>query len=108
MFGAGAPNTNLTTIIMENNYFEVWGTYTLRCYDPNACIIRNNVYAQSFKTGLATTGVNPKRAAQFTDHNAPNDVFECNRYEDGSFIEQQYITNTTPEVTHITTGCPSY
>ena len=107
LFGAGSPSTNQTTVIMENNYFKVWGTYTLRCYDPDSCIIRNNVYAQEFKTGLRGDG-NPKRAAQFTDHNAANSTYQCNRYEDGDFIEQQYITNTTPEVTHVTAGCPSY
>ena len=32
--------------------------------------------------------------------------FQCNRYEDGDFIEQQYVGGDN--LTYMNTGCPSY
>ena len=91
------------SILMENNYFFPWGYYTLRCDgEAPACTIRNNIYDVSFKVALPA-GPGPDRVAR---RNSPAPMFlECNRYSDGDFIEQQYISG---DVTHVITGCPSY
>ena len=86
-----------------------FGSLTLRCwgYGGGGCIIRNNVYSNVFKTVWDGTylGANITRAASFQVEVEATSTYACNRYEDGTFIEQQRISG---DVTHVTTGCPSY
>ena len=39
---------------------------------------------------------------------APLGSAVCNRYEDGSFVEQQWFQSPGSTVQHVTTGCPDY
>jgi len=103
LFSTGSESTNSTTIIWENNFMFPHGARTLRCYDSDACIIRNNVYSQEFESWFPAAS--SRSAAQFQPKNEAASAYECNRYEDGSLIEQQWINGS---VTHVTTGCPSY
>jgi hypothetical protein len=98
-------------ITMENNFFSNWGYYTLRClrsdYDTSteACHIRNNIYSNDFIADFVTPG-GAGRAVQLDDiDKAGRSSYECNRYENGDFIEQEWISGP---ITHETTGCPGY
>ncbi len=99
---SGDSISNQSIVVMENNFITPFGYYTLRCHDSEACHIRNNVYAQEFKTAFSGDP-DISRAAIFTDA-APLSTHRCNRYEDGDFMEQQYVIG----VTHDITSCPSY
>jgi hypothetical protein len=113
LFATGTPSTNNTNILWENNFIPIWGAYTLWCGDSDSCVMRYNVYRQDFKTklGQRTQGTGqesdgyPARAANFSPANAAASVYRCNRYEDGDFIENQWIGGG---VTHDISGCPSY
>jgi hypothetical protein len=99
-----------TTYVFENNFLGLWGFYVLRYHGYGANMtIRNNVYEQAYKTALQEYGL-PSGALYFDPEDGQGGgTYQCNRYQDGSFIEQQYILGeggTAP--THDTAGCPSY
>ena len=97
-----ATRENEAAVLMENNFFHEWGWYTLRCngvYTP--CTIRNNIYEQGLKTAFSAEG---RPSAAYRHSNPAPGVFECNRYEDGDFIEQEYVKG----VTHSINSCPNY
>ena len=97
--GGGGP-----TVIIENNFFQPWGYRTLRCIGGWDCVIRNNVYSQVFKDSWFPSRPDHS-VAEFDYLTAPISSYECNRYEDGTFIEQEKISGN---VTRVITGCPSY
>ena len=100
-----------TTYLFENNFLGKWGWYTLRVHAYGANVtIRNNVYEQAYKTSFQVTGLPSHALFYDPEDGQAGAVYRCNRYEDGSFIEQQYITadNGAPVPTHDTTGCPTY
>jgi pectate lyase len=98
--------TGIQTLHIENNYFTPWGWRTLRCTGiaGASCLIKNNIYAQVFKDTYFPEG-SGRDAVLFTSDTAPVSTFECNRYEDGTFITQDRVNG---DVTHVITGCPSY
>jgi hypothetical protein len=94
------------TVLFESNFMHPWGSETIRVW-PNVeavTTIRYNVYSNEFHAFFAA---DPGRAAvNYQDGGATNATFACNRYEDGSFVEQSFVDGDY--VPHITTGCPSY
>lgn len=105
LFMTGSESGNNTTVYWESNYIHDWGWTPIRCSDADACIIRYNVYEQSLKALFSGPGL-PSHAVWYNDNcaNCGPSEFTCNRYEDGTFIEQADVR----DVTHNTTGCPSY
>jgi hypothetical protein len=112
LFSTGQDSWNQTNILWENNFIPIWGAYTLWCSNSDSCTVRYNVYRQDFKTKLGnrTSGTGresdgyPNAAFKVSDVNAPFAIYRCNRYEDGDFIEDQYIDGPV----HDTSNCPSY
>lgn len=100
-----ATNKCRANLLVENNFFNVWGWYTLRnSGEYSIFTVRNNIYSQDFKTEFRTDG-SPARAYRHCDCNpAPSGGYSCNRYQDGSFIEQDYVSGDT----HSIADCPSY
>jgi hypothetical protein len=99
-----------TTYVFENNFLGLWGFYTLRYHGYGANMtIRNNVYEQAYKTTLGVYGL-PSGALYFDPEDGQGGgTYRCNRYQDGSFIEQQYVLGAGgPTPAHDTAGCPSY
>jgi hypothetical protein len=91
-------------VTFENNFIaEPFGWYTLRYYNTPGGIVRNNIFGQGFKTALPA-GDSPSHAL-YAFPNAGSTTFECNRYEDGTFVEPQYVNG---DVTYIVSGCQSY
>jgi hypothetical protein len=99
-----------STVVFENNYLGLWGWYTLRWHGEGSNLTaRYNVYEQAFKTAFQTSEL-PSHALYFDPEDGlGGSTYRCNRYEDGSFIEQQYIlAGGGPAPTHDITNCPSY
>ena len=99
------------TVLFENNYLGVWGYYTLRWYGEGAKLTaRYNVYEQAFKTAFPADGWPSHALCLDPNDGQGGSIYRCNRYEDGSFIEQQYLMsdNGSPVPTHDITGCPTY
>jgi hypothetical protein len=97
----------IDVVVMENNFFETFGYYTLRCYGAGpvgVCNIRNNIYSDDFVTALPS-GDSPSKAVLYNVNAGGQSEYSCNRYENGDFIEQEWVGGS---VTHVTTGCPSY
>lgn len=93
----------------ENNYVGLFGYYTIRCQGCSGELtIQDNIYAQEFKTAFPAPGA-PTHAILYEplDPGRPA-VYRCNRYEDGSFIEQRYVDDGNYPLKHDITGCPSY
>ncbi len=102
------------TVLMENNFIPLWGYYPIRWYGAgNKFTFRYNVYDQQYRTLLTTTSTtpcvaNPAGVVLYEPRSEEiGGVYRCNRYEDGSFVEQQYISATAP-LTHDITDCPTY
>jgi hypothetical protein len=117
LFSAGSDSYNNTDILWENNFIPIWGAYTLWCSNSASCIMRYNVYRQDFKTKLGnrTSGTGresdgyPNCAGTFSPANESSSVYRCNRYEDGDFIENQWVCiQGGAKKTHDISGCPSY
>jgi hypothetical protein len=103
LFATGGSRNN---ILIENNFIPRWGWYTLRNGgEYSICTIRNNIYSNEFISLLQNQDESPSHAYRHApDNPAPSGGYSCNRYENGDFIEQEYVSGDT----HITTGCPSY
>jgi hypothetical protein len=106
IFMTGSQAGNNTTVYFESNHVGEWGWSTLWCGDSDACIFRYNVWEQAMKTALPAPGL-PSHAIWFDDGGAnwgPPSEVTCERYEDGTFLENAYIRGAD----NTTTGCPSY
>jgi hypothetical protein len=105
LFMTGTGSTNKTTVYWESNHVGEWGWQTLWCEDADACLIRYNVWDDAMQTALPAPGL-PSHAIKFDDLGANWSASEvrCERYEDGSFIQNTYIRG--PD--NIVTGCPGY
>ena len=102
------------TVLMENNFIPLWGYYPIRWHGAgNKFTFRYNVYDQQYRTLLTTTSTtpcvaNPAGVVLYEPRSEEiGGVYRCNRYEDGSFVEQQYI-RATATLTHDITDCPTY
>jgi hypothetical protein len=96
------------TLLIENNYMFPWGNYGPRWYGPGVdFVMRNNVYDVIHKSLL---GSDPYVVyAVFYASSDSNGTYECNRYSDGDFIEQQWVgLGGSGSLTHDISGCPSY
>lgn len=101
-----ATNEAATDILLEDNYFTVWGLRTLRCHNDSQCTVRNNVYEQAFE--VLQPGSVGKLLFILSD-SSRDAVFECNRYEDGTFLpEMQENVDRVAGATHVTDDCPEY
>jgi len=100
---------NGALIIFESNYLKPWGGLTIRAWgDPGSPVIaRYNVYDDIFQTLLGSGEMDSRYDAAWSvvPEVLDDSAFICNRYADGSFIEQTWVKGGT---THVTTGCPSY
>ncbi len=96
-------------ILMESNLLRIFGRQTLRNVGKDSDLIaRYNVYHQEFKTALPDPGqVKPTLAYRLLSTNAGIGVFDCNRYEDGTFVEQIYVSDDGGKpVTYNIANCP--
>jgi hypothetical protein len=116
LFSTG-DSFNQTDILWESNFIPIWGAYTIWCSESDSCTARYNVYRQDFKTKLGNrttkTGREsdgyPNCAYRVSSANAPFTTYRCNRYEDGDFIENQWVcVEGGGTLTHDVSGCPSY
>jgi hypothetical protein len=114
LFMTGSQANNNTNVIFENNFVGDWGQDQIalwaanRCSDADSCIFRYNVYDDIWQTQLPAAGA-PSHIVWYDDGcsngncNAPSEV-RCERYQDGTFVQDAYIRDGT----NITTGCPAY
>jgi hypothetical protein len=119
LFGTGSDNR--TDVIFESNYVDWWGSRTNWSTSGATAAYRYNIYSDEFQQVVGTRC----GGGQCDDYQTkplccgyPNDAIvnedpvalaECNRYEDGTFIEDQYIQDDqVPPMVHKTTGCPPY
>ena len=99
-----ATNSSQAHVVIEDNFIEPWGHYTLRCGgQTTACTIRNNVFSQSFagveQRLLLVNASAPSMPADFC----------CNRYADGGFVEEYFgTTDLILGAEHVTEGCPPF
>jgi hypothetical protein len=119
-FGTASPNETFWNhgtydITVESNFFMPFGGRGIgRCstLGPGRCDIKNNVYSNLFYDALATgdyQGSSIWSAVAFWANAIPNgSTYRCNRYEDGNFMEDEWISSENGTMTHDTTGCPSY
>jgi hypothetical protein len=109
--------------IIESNRIPIWGGRTLWASDDDSMQVRYNIYSSEFQAAVgdrcgcgsyspgqpACCGY-PTNAAVYNLTGAPSSSAVCNRYEDGSFVEQEFFSceGGSQCVTHVTTGCPDY
>lgn len=94
-------NFSQVHLLIEDNYFEPWGHYTMRCGgEATRCTIRNNIYGPEFQ------GVEQHLLlANASSPPAPPD-FCCNRYADQSMLEEYFgNVDLVHGTEHMTTGC---
>lgn len=105
LFATNQCNAN---ILLEDNYFKIWGLRTLRCGgETTSCTARNSVYEQGF-TVLQRPGVTGKLLFYFGTSSGTH-TFECNRLEDGSFPpETESGVDRVAGADFVTDGCPEY
>ena len=98
-----------TTYVFESNYIGAWGWYPLRHYAYGANLTAQyNVYEHAYKVSLPAPGL-PSGAIYYDPEDGRGGaIFRCNRYQDGDFIQQQYLLTSGQALTHDITGCPSW
>ena len=102
-----ATNESAVDIVLEDNFFEIWGLRTIRCGNESACTVRHNVYEQAFENIDYPGGVGKLLFMQVTSSEPA--AFECNRLEDGSLVEEMAGNlDRVAGATHVTTGCPPF
>jgi len=113
--------------IIESNRLDVWGGRTLWASEHDSMQVRYNVYSNEWRSGIGNRcsgtengcgTANPKpccyypsEAAVFNPTGGPSSSFVCNRYENGDFVEEQWVGcqgGGDCGVAYVTTGCPSY
>lgn len=90
-------------VVIEDNFFEPWGNYTLRCGGAGTrCTVRNNVFSAGFQ------GVEQHLLLANATAPAEPAAFCCNRYADGSLVEEFFgSTDLVLGAEHIISGCPT-
>lgn len=104
VFAEGAAKIHL---LIEDNFFHVWGLRTIRCGgEGSSCTIRNNVYEQAFENmHLLSYG---KLLFSYLSGNGPHSA-SCNRLEDGSILKEfQGNTDRFFGVDHKVSNCPEW
>ncbi|HMR04400.1 MAG TPA: right-handed parallel beta-helix repeat-containing protein [Polyangiaceae bacterium] len=101
-----ATNQAKNQIVIEDNFFAIWGLKTLRCGGEAQCFVKHNVFAQGFQQ-MNQPGWNGKLL--FMAATSPNpSSFVCNRLEDGSLVvEMDSGVDRVGGADHVITGCPS-
>jgi len=99
-----ATNSSEVHLVIEDNFINRWGHYTMRCGgQTTACTIRNNVYSQAFE------GV--EQRLLLVNANAPSmpAAYCCNRYADGSLVEEYFgNTDLVLGAEHQVENCPPF
>ncbi len=96
-----------TEILVENNFFKIWGLKTLRCGGSSQCAIKHNVYEQAFEQMLQPNK-NGKLLFMAATSSGPHS-FVCNRLADGHLImEMQDGVDRVGGATHQIDNCPSF
>jgi len=109
---------------IESNRLTTWGASTLWASDVDTMQVRYNVYSSDFQAqiGNRCSGAQcdapqaaccyyPIAAGRWNVTGAPSGSAICNRYEDGSFVEQQWFQcegGGACPITYDVTGCPAY
>jgi len=101
VFGTNSSEVHL---VIEDNFFERWGHYTMRCGGAGtSCTIRDNVYSQEF-AGIEQYLLLANAAAP-----ALPAAFCCNRYADGTFVEEFFgAIDLVLGADHVITDCPVF
>ncbi len=95
-------NHSEVDLLIEDNYFERWGHYTLRCGgQATRCTIRNNVFSPAFEASgqhmLIANAAAPPAPSEFC----------CNRYESGDLVEEFFDgQDLVLGAEHWVTDCP--
>jgi hypothetical protein len=122
LFGTGPDNR--TDVIFESNYNDWWGLRNNWSTSGATVAYRYNIFSDAFQqvVGTRCSSGSPECPPEYwlqdiccgypmqgiTNEDAVA-IAECNRYEDGTFLEDQYIQDTQdPPMVHKTTGCPPY
>jgi hypothetical protein len=96
-------NFSRVDLLVEDNYLEPWGHYTMRCGgEATRCTIRNNVYGPGFEKVeqhlLLANSTSPPSPSEFC----------CNRYAGGALVEEFFEgQDLVHGAEHWTIGCPS-
>ncbi|WOX05248.1 hypothetical protein [Microbulbifer pacificus] len=102
-----AEGKSQVQLLIEDNFFRIWGLRTIRCGgEGSSCIIRNNIYEQAFED----MNVLPYGKLLFSylygkgAHEA-----SCNRLEDGSLIKEfEGRIDRFHGVSHSVDNCPQW
>ena len=120
VFSTGDPSINDTDIVFESNRVTTWGFSPLWCADSDSCTFRYNIFSDRFRETVGRRCNNsscsvdgardaccgwPAMAMRFGSNATTADV-ACNRYEDGDFLEDEWISPSS--VNHETAGCPTF
>lgn len=96
-------NFSEVDLLIEDNYFEPWGHYTMRCGgEATRCMIRNNVYGPAFD--------NVEQYLLLANAQAPPapSEFCCNRYSNGGLVEEFFEgQDLVLGAEHWVEGCPA-
>ena len=93
-------------IVIEDNFFAIWGLKTLRCGGDSQCLVKHNVFAQGFQQ-MNQPGWNGKLLFMMATSAKPSS-FVCNRLEDGSLVvEMDSGVDRVAGADHVVTGCPT-
>lgn len=97
-------NFSQVHLLIEDNYFEPWGHYTMRCGgEATRCTIRNNVYGPDFQDIEQHLLL-----ANASEPPAPSE-FCCNRYSDGGLLEEYFDgIDLVHGAEHVIDGCSSF
>ena len=112
--------------IIENNRLTVWGSRTLWASETGTMQVINNVYSTDWENGAGNRCPGdsscggqaqklccgyPNSAAVYNVAGGPRSSAVCNRYENGSFVEEAWFTcegGGSCGVNYDVTGCPDY
>lgn len=96
-------NSSQVDLLIEDNYFEPWGHYTMRCGgEATRCTIRHNVYGPAFENAL--------QHLLLANSDAPPSPSEfcCNRYASGGLVEEFFDgQDLVLGAEHWVESCPS-
>ena len=93
-------------LLIEDNFFHIWGLRTIRCGEGTSCTIRNNIFEQAFEDMYVLPY--GKLLFSYLRGKGTHDA-SCNRLEDGSLAREfQGGVDRFFGVSHKVDNCPEW